>query len=123
MQYMAVVIEDDSTLRLIYRQVLNTLGFEVQEATNGAEGLALLQTRAPNLIFLDMLMPLVNGKMVLEYIRSAPHLRGTVTVIATAQNLPTDLSLEGVEFIRKPIRPSDIRAFAALAIEKSVQGI
>lgn len=117
MQDVALVVEDDKSLMLLYDQILRKLGFTVVAASDGTEALERLQNHTPVVIFLDLLLPRVNGKAVLDYILNAPHLSKTLVAIISSnqqvvevQNLPTD-----VEFYQKPILPKQIREIAQRA--------
>ena len=111
MPYLALVVEDEAVLRDIYKVILMNFGFEVLEAADGEEALTLLQNNRPDLIFLDMLLPKVNGVAILHEVHTAPHLRHTRIVIISAHNRftrseylkPDDM------FLLKPVRPDDIR--------------
>jgi CheY-like chemotaxis protein len=120
MPYTALIVEDDPTLRLIYRQVLSKMDFEVVEATNGAQALNILQEQTPHILFLDMLLPHVNGETILDYVRSSPHHKSTLIVVATAHNQYAETFHEDpdVEFVLKPISPREIRTLAQQAIDR-----
>lgn len=56
-----LVVDDDSEIRAIITEVLRDEGYEVEVATNGAEGLAIIKQAQPSLVLLDMRMPVLNG--------------------------------------------------------------
>lgn len=56
-----LVVDDDPEILSLVALVLEEEGYDVQTAADGAEALALLQRRRPNLILLDMKMPVMNG--------------------------------------------------------------
>ncbi len=66
----AVVVEDDSDLRFLYQNKLEKDGFEVFVARDGAEGLAVIQRCRPDIVLLDLLMPVMNGSEMLARLRS-----------------------------------------------------
>jgi twitching motility two-component system response regulator PilG len=110
MKNLALVIEDEQSLRTIYQMILSEAGYEVIEAQDGEEALAMLAEVAPDVVFLDILLPRVDGTQILTYMRTAPHLQDTNIVIVTAHNrfrqancvYPTDT------FLLKPVRPHDL---------------
>ncbi|HXI11929.1 MAG TPA: response regulator [Thermoanaerobaculia bacterium] len=63
-----LVVEDDSDLRRLYAIGLNQRGFQVRLAANGAEAIDRVDRERPDLILLDMMMPLMSGWDVLEKI-------------------------------------------------------
>lgn len=56
-----LVIDDDPDMRDVVSQALESFDFEVSTASNGADGLAMLERRLPDLILLDMRMPAMDG--------------------------------------------------------------
>lgn len=107
---LVLVIEDEMSLRTIYELVLGDAGFEVIEAADGVEALAILADIAPAVVFLDILLPRVDGIQILEYIHSAPHLKNTGIVIVTAHNRfrHTDTVSATDTFLLKPVRPHEL---------------
>jgi two-component system, response regulator YesN len=61
-----LVIEDDCTLRTVYKEILSSNGYSVKTAENGREGLEILKKLQPDVILLDILMPMMNGLTFLE---------------------------------------------------------
>lgn len=118
MQYLAVVVEDDNAMRTIYRRVLEDIGYTVIEAGDGNTAIKLLRDHTPDIIFLDMLLPYVNGLTVLDYILNAEHLNRMHVVIVTS-NRQFEKDIENqrhIDFILKPIRPAQIRDLARAAL-------
>lgn len=66
----AVVIEDDSDLRFLYQHKLEVEGFDVVSASDGQEGLAVIERHKPDIILLDLLMPVMSGSEMLAHLRS-----------------------------------------------------
>ncbi|MBK1988250.1 GAF domain-containing protein [Sphaerospermopsis aphanizomenoides BCCUSP55] len=64
-----LIVEDNSANRLLLSQMLIQLGFEVLEAENGEEAIALWQQWQPHLIFMDMQMPVLDGYAATRQIR------------------------------------------------------
>jgi CheY-like chemotaxis protein len=115
---LALIVEDDTGLRLIYRRVLESINFSVLEAPDGLVAMNLLETQTPDIVFLDMLLPNVNGVTVLNHIINTPRLQNIHTVIVSSNKqfekmLRPDLP---ISFVLKPIRPAQIREFALAAV-------
>ncbi|MFQ3646628.1 MAG: response regulator [Anaerolineae bacterium] len=107
----ALVVEDDKTLEVIYRFILERAGFEVLFATDGQQAISILETTTPALIFLDMLLPHTHGSEVLRYIRATEQLNHTrVVVISSIQNYERDIQQE--EFLLKPVHAPVIARIA-----------
>lgn len=116
---LALVVEDDNSLRIIYRRVLEDTGFEVLEAEDGRVALAILAQHVPDLIFLDMLLPHVNGVTILNHITTSNTFQHTRTIIVSSNSQfekmvhPDQL----VSFVLKPIRPAQIRDIARHVVQ------
>jgi CheY-like chemotaxis protein len=114
MPHLALVVEDESSLRLIYEVVLTSLGFHVVHASDGHQALEILKANTPAVVFLDMLLPKVNGLTVLDYLHSASHLQHTHIVVVTAHHRfgQSEMLRPQDEFLLKPVQPQDIRKAA-----------
>ncbi|HSX31989.1 MAG TPA: response regulator [Candidatus Saccharimonadales bacterium] len=66
----AVVVEDDHDLQFLYKLKLERAGFDVQIAGNGQEGLAVIEVWRPDIVLLDLLMPIMSGSEMLAHLRS-----------------------------------------------------
>lgn len=116
---LALVIEDEVALAIMYERVLRDVGFGVLCAYDGLSGLELLQEHTPRLVFLDMLLPLVNGLKLLEYIAGETRFQGTYVVVASsAKEYEQYIGMvRSGEFVLKPIMPGHIRAIALRCLQ------
>jgi DNA-binding response OmpR family regulator len=85
-----VVVEDDPDTRIRLCQSLREQNWEVWEAADGVEALALLRHHKPDLVLLDLMLPRVNGFEVLKEIRSDEQLQTIPVVVMTAADLSTE---------------------------------
>jgi DNA-binding response OmpR family regulator len=79
------IIEDDLAISQMYRMKFEQEGFEVETAENGQLGLELIEKFKPDVILLDLMMPLMNGDEMLEKLRSKPWGKTVKVVILTNQ--------------------------------------
>jgi DNA-binding response OmpR family regulator len=89
-----VLAEDDSDLRAIYGRCLREAGHVVWEAADGGQALALVRAHAPDLLLLDIWMPILNGLEVLERLASTREGVGLKIVVLSNQT-DADTRLEG----------------------------
>ncbi|MHC5937632.1 PAS domain S-box protein [Nostoc sp.] len=87
-EYRILVVDDSIDSRLVLIKILTSIGFAVQEATNGTEAIALWQTWQPHLILMDMRMPIMDGYEATKVIKareetSIPN-RKTIIIALTA---------------------------------------
>jgi len=101
-----MVVDDDPGHRMLMRDVLTGLGFELIEATNGSACLTLLGERCPDLVLLDISLPGLGGWDVLRAIRATYGERPAVIMVSAnaqeSQHQPADLD-ERAPFIVKPV--------------------
>jgi two-component system cell cycle sensor histidine kinase/response regulator CckA len=106
-----LLIEDDEPIRSSLQSILEDRGYRVQLARNGKEGLELLREGArPNVILLDLMMPVMTGSMVLEVLRNDPDLCRTPVVIMSAwlHNWTQNSRSTDHIMLQKPIDPDQL---------------
>ncbi len=79
MEATIVLAEDDADLRVLCAQWLRRAGHRVWEAADGAEALSAVMAHRPDLLLLDIWMPILNGLEVLEHLSRAEHGVGPVS--------------------------------------------
>jgi len=107
----AVICDDDKTTVMILKHLLSTLGFAVSVAHQGKEGLALIETIKPDLLILDLDMPIKNGMSVLEDLL-AKGVSGIYTIVMSSHEnaqAHAQVKLLGAqEVIVKPFTPATL---------------
>lgn len=108
-----LVAEDRDTSRELVRTLLEHSGYSVLEATNGAEAINLAQQNNPDLVLVDLQMPIKNGFDVLRELRADQRFRSTPVVALTASAMIGDKEralMEGfTAYLTKPLSLSVIR--------------
>lgn len=79
-----LIVDDEQDLRDAVHEALETAGFEVLEAKNGAVGLTVALEEKPDLILLDLMMPEINGIGMLSRLRKDPWGKHAIVVLLTA---------------------------------------
>jgi PAS domain S-box-containing protein len=107
-----LVVDDKPTNRGIVLNLLEPLGFHVQEAENGQEALAKITEPSPNLIIMDLIMPVMDGIEATRRIRQLPGGKD-VTIIASSAsvfefNQQDSLKAGCNDFLNKPIRADEL---------------
>lgn len=85
-----LVVEDNSDLRRLYAIGLNQRGFEVKLAANGAEAIDRISTEAPDVVVLDLLMPIMSGWEVIDRINDSKRALPVPVIIISGQTEPDD---------------------------------
>ena len=92
-----IVIEDETPLQDALTDALTFEGYKVLSAFNGEEGLALIKKNKPDLVLLDIMMPVMNGMDVLKEMRSTPEYATTPVLLLTNIN-SVELIAQGMEY-------------------------
>jgi CheY-like chemotaxis protein len=79
-------VDDEDDNRAVLRDILTPLGFQVMEAENGQEALVRISESRPDLIFMDLLMPVMDGFEALARIRAIPDF-GNIRIIAVSASV------------------------------------
>lgn len=82
--YRLLIVEDGAVNRKLLVKILEPLGFEVRTATNGQEGVALWESWSPHLIWMDVIMPIMDGYEATQHIKQTPKGQKTVIIALTA---------------------------------------
>jgi CheY-like chemotaxis protein len=103
-----VLIVDDEPFNIdVLQQELEDLDYEIITASNGQEALDKIQSEQPDLILLDLMMPVLDGFAVLAEIKADTYLRTTPVIIVSAANDSKSV-VKGIkqgadDYITKPI--------------------
>jgi CheY-like chemotaxis protein len=105
-----LIVDDRDENRMVLSDLLMPLGFVVAEASNGYDCLNKAQEFAPDLILLDMVMPMLDGHETTKQLRQLPMFQNTAIVMVSARAFNQDrhlsISVGCNDFITKPIDPA-----------------
>ena len=113
-----LVVDDQADVRETLCEVIEAGGCRAITAADGVEALALLETRRPCLIVLDLLMPVMGGHEVLEALRKRPELSKIPVVISTSA---PHLAPSGVPVLPKPVDISKLWSWMRRVCECAAQ--
>lgn len=85
MRYKVLTVDDSKTVRIIVKKAFKSYDCEILEAGNGVEGLAVAGKERPDVILLDITMPVMDGVEMLTKIKSDPELKGIPIIMLTAE--------------------------------------
>ena len=118
-----LVVEDEEDLRNIARFTLEGAGFEVIDAVNGAEGVAKAAAERPDLVLMDIQLPVLDGYDATRQIKALPGL-GTIPIIAVSS-----FAMKGDEekaraagcdaYVTKPYSPKQLLALVRQFLAKT----
>ncbi|MEN3295424.1 MAG: hypothetical protein V7642_4677 [Burkholderiales bacterium] len=110
--YRILVADDRFDARQLLLRLLAPLGFELREATNGQEAIEVWQAWRPHLIWMDMRMPVMDGREASRRIKVSPYGRDTIIIALTASSFEderADILASGCDdFLRKPFEEGEL---------------
>lgn len=121
-----LIVDDEAHIRLLLEQTLDDLeeaGVSILVAPDGGAGLSVIRRERPQLVLLDVMMPVMNGFDVCKAVKADPELSDTFILILTAKGQELDRHT-GAEvgadlYMTKPFDPDDVleRAAEVLGVE------
>ncbi len=107
------IIDDQYFILRLLSYILEEEGYACFAASDGEEGIRLIKREKPDLVFLDINMPKMDGYQVCREIRQDPDIKNTyvITLTAMGQDVDQKASLEAGanEYMLKPFNPKTIR--------------
>lgn len=118
-----ILIVDDEPFNVDYlEQELEELSFETVSAGNGQEALDKVQSESPDLILLDIMMPVMDGFQVLSCLKKNPATRDIPVIVISAnsdlQSTVKGIQLGAEDYLPKPFEPTLLRARISSSLEK-----
>jgi len=107
-----LIAEDDTDNREGYAEFLAYLGYSVAEASNGQDAIDITRQRHPDVLLLDLALPVMDGWEVARLVKSDPQLRSTLIIALSACVFPGDVARAteaGCDlFLEKPCYPQRV---------------
>ena len=114
-----LIVDDEAHIRMLIEQTLEDLedeGVELLFADNGADALRIIQEERPNLVFLDVMMPKMNGMEVCQKVKKELKITETYIILLTAKGQEVDrqkgLDMGANKYMTKPFDTDEMLAIA-----------
>ena len=108
----ALIVDDKPLNRTILLDMLGSVGFETHEAENGQEAVTKALECRPDIVFMDLVMPVMDGFEATRQIRRVPELKDTIVIASSASvfefNRKDSLAAGCNDFVDKPICAEDL---------------
>jgi two-component system cell cycle response regulator DivK len=109
-----LVVEDQEDNRQIIRDLLTSAGYELVEAVDGEEGVRLAESERPDLILMDIQLPVLDGHEATRRIKQNPELRHIPIIVVTSYALSGDdqkaMAAGSDGYMAKPFSPRQLLA-------------
>jgi two-component system response regulator MprA len=103
-----LLVEDNADVRRLYAIGLNQRGYEVKLAANGAEAVDRVATERPDYILLDWMMPLMDGREVVERLNGQDGARDIEIIVISGQPAPPALPSRVRSWLTKPLTVDEL---------------
>jgi CheY-like chemotaxis protein len=103
-----LVVEDDQSLRVVIRMILENAGYAVSEARNGRAALESIEGGRPDVILADMRMPIMNGVELVHHLRADATTASIPVVLMSGLLTDSDGSSAADAIVAKPFEPADL---------------
>ena len=109
-----LLVEDNEDNRIVYSTILQHFGYNVMEALNGEEGIAKARAEKPDLILMDISIPVIDGWEATQVLKRDPETREIPIIALTAHALASDrekameVGCDG--YLAKPVSPAALIA-------------
>lgn len=113
-----LIVDDATTVRMYHRQLMESIGYQVEEAGNGLEALERINQESFDLLLVDINMPKMDGYTFIEEVRKTPDVRATPTIMISTEETEQDQDkayAAGANFyLVKPVRIEALQTYAEL---------
>ena len=107
-----LLVEDNEDNRIVYSTILQHFGYRVMEALNGEEGIAKARTEQPDLILMDISIPVIDGWEATQVLKRDPKTRRIPIIALTAHALASDrekaMEVGCDSYLAKPCEPKTV---------------
>jgi two-component system KDP operon response regulator KdpE len=122
-KHLVLVVDDEGAIVRLLRATLQADGYAVITADRGAAALDLLNTERPDLVVLDVMMPVMDGFETLRRIRTESQIPAVPVIMLTARTGDVD-KLQGFQqgaddYVTKPFNPDELLARIAAVLRRS----
>jgi CheY-like chemotaxis protein len=123
---MVLLVEDNEDNRIVYSTILKHFAYEVTEALNGEEGIATARSEKPDLILMDISIPIIDGWEATQVLKHDPSTRSIPIIALTAHALASDrekameVGCDG--YLAKPCEPRAVVAEVQRFLGKNNNG-
>ncbi|QIZ70119.1 PAS domain S-box protein [Oxynema aestuarii] len=115
-----LIVDDDLTVQLVLRDLLESEGHQVSVALNGQEGLQRARAEHPDLMICDWMMPVLDGLQVCRQVKADPQLATMFFILLTAREEVDDrvkgLDTGADDFLSKPVEAEELLARVRAAL-------
>ena len=119
MAYKILTVDDSKTIRMIVKKAFSPFNCEMFEGENGVEGLAIANKEKPDLIILDITMPVMTGIEMLEKLKAEKELKNIPVIMLTAESGKDNV----MKIVKMGVRDYIVKPFKGDQLIERAKGI
>lgn len=120
-----LVVEDELDIRELLVDILTDAGYAVIESADGGAALEKVGQERPDIILLDMMMPVLDGLQVLQKLKEAPDTQATPVIMVSAKSQEQDVrdakAAGAWDYLIKPWEPGEVELKVTQAVKELVR--
>lgn len=117
-----LIVDDSPTECRIFSNTLAKAGYRVETATNGEQGIEMARRLQPDVILMDVIMPVLNGFQATRMLHRDTATAGIPIIMVTTKDQPTDrvwgMRQGAVEYLIKPVAAAELLACVQAALQR-----
>lgn len=104
-----LIVDDEAAIARLVALIVREMGFEVDTAANGAEALQKISQDRPDLLILDLIMPVMTGEEVIQEVQGNPELADIPIVLLSTRPSARGYRKDAFPVIPKPFEPAQVK--------------
>ena len=104
-----LVVDDELPIAKLVELIVRSLGYTVETAANGAEGLQKIRENKPDLLILDLIMPIMTGEELIQEVQGDPDLADIPIVLLSTRQSARGYKKDAFPSIPKPFEPAQVK--------------
>lgn len=104
-----LIVEDERPIASLLAKLVERCGVQAETAHDGKEGLEKLRANKPDLLLLDLIMPIMSGEEVLRELQADPELASLPVIVISTKQPNMDEYLQVLYWVQKPFQPSQVK--------------
>jgi CheY-like chemotaxis protein len=114
-----LVVDDEVAIARLVALIITELGVKADTATNGAEALQKITKDKPDMVIVDLIMPVMTGEELIQEIQANPETQDIRIVLLTTRQGAAGYRRDAFPLISKPFEPSQVKALVEKLLEQA----
>lgn len=104
-----LIVEDEAAIATLVSVIVREMGLDATTAANGAEALVKIEKGKPDLIIVDLIMPVMTGEELIQEVQADPELADIPIILLTTRHGAAGYKKDAFPLISKPFEPNEVK--------------